>query len=646
MKRTREIILSIALSISMILAVFPSSAHAVTENQIVLDTGSATTKEGSTFMVHLKGINISDMYALQFTLAFDEAYLKLEAISFENGYVLSAINEQTENHHLQITYALLNNTISKTNKSTLEIAEISFKSLKTGVTTISLNNMLAYSLDLNNLAPINENLHYELIQTIEEKSNIPTTKPTSTPSPVTPPTTTLSSSPIASANPVFSPINTFDPKEIEKVTKGLELTLEKLTKQHEKDKQFLQREAIKAVEAAIEKQSELNVSNSVIINGNVATLKMAADQFTELFKTIYDNAEKWNDLLKELDSTISKAKVTVTLNLGVQASKEVAVQINADIIQKAKANGIDVISIKVNGVSLAVDVDQFQGDTILNIAKQPASAATNATDLKLASEVFSFEFLDSSQKSVVFTKPVVIKLPIANAVGFNTDILTLAKIIDGKLEFYGGQYMEEGHYFESTRKSFSTYVIVENKVAFNDTSSVQSWAGKEIAIAAAKGIVQGRGDQKFVPNEKVTRAEFATMIVKAFHLEDESATSDFKDVKDKDWYKSAVAVAARDGLINGRTQDQFVPNDFISRAEMATIAARALKFVKGYKNSADANEALVKFKDAALIHPFLKEEVALTVSLGIVKGVDSSFNPNGLSSRAEATVVISRLLNL
>lgn len=401
-----------------------------------------------------------------------------------------------------------------------------------------------------------------------------------------------------------------------------------------------------AVQDAIEKISAIDVSKSIKVTGDKAKLELDPKPFVSLFKTVKDQADKLNAKLQAMDANAAKAKVIVTLDLGAQTLKNTEVLIPLSLVQQAKDAGVDKMAVKVNGVTLSVDVDQFKGDTTLVMDQLTPSTAAKATTLKVASDVYNFEFLDASNNPVTFTKPVIVKLPIANANGMNTNLLVLAKIVDNKLEFYGGKYNAVGKYFEGERKSFSTYVVVENKVEFSDTASVQAWAGKEIGYTAAKGIIQGKAAGLFAPNDKVTRAEFAAMIVKAFHLEDSSAVATYNDVKAGDWFASSVAAAAKAGIINGRTASTFEPNATISRAEMATLSARALEVVKGYKNTSETAAALAKFEDAASIHSSLSEGVALASSLGVVIGSNNRFNPDGLSTRAEAAVVIYRLLNL
>lgn len=442
--------------------------------------------------------------------------------------------------------------------------------------------------------------------------------------------------------PSVTPVTTITPQELTLITQSADQKLNELlaAKNNGGNAQTALKQAIDVVEKAIEQQSTLNVSGSVKINGDTAKVELNTNAFTDLFKTIKDQAAMMTDKLKAFDPN-AEAKVTTTLDLGTQTVNNAEIPIIADLVTKAKEAGIDAISFKINGVSLAVDVDQFTGITTLTIKKQPAGNLV--TNLKIASDVYNFEFVNSSGTNATFTKPVIIRLPIT-VQGLNSDLFSLAKIVDGKLAFYGGRYDAEGNYSEGERKSFSTYAIFENKVAFNDIADVQAWAGKSIGIAAAQGIVQGRSEGEFVPNAEVTRAEFAAMIVKAFHLDDATATESFSDVNDGDWFKPVVASAAKAGIIQGRSAEQFAPNEKISRAEMATIASNALVAVKGYKHETDMKSLLSKFKDSNSIHSSLTAGVALAASLGIVEGYNDNFEPNDSSTRAQAAVVIERLL--
>lgn len=406
------------------------------------------------------------------------------------------------------------------------------------------------------------------------------------------------------------------------------------------------KKAREAIQEAIAEAAKIDVSGSVKVNGDVAKPELDAKKLADIFKTVKEIAKAANDKLKEAAPGAKPAKVTATLDLGTVKAGTTQIPLSADILKAAKENGIDAIAVRVNGIVLAVDVDQLSGATTVTIKKEAQSVATSATQLKVASDVYEFNFESDGKKKENFSKPVEVKIPVPTvAAGVDTDLLVLAKIQDGQLIFKGGQYNAEKKEFAAQNKSFSTYTVVENKVSFKDTASVESWAGRQIAVVAAKGIVEGRDAGQFVPEGQVTRAEFAKLIVKTFGLEDASATESFADVNDSDWFKPYVAAAVKAGLVEGRSDSSFAPNANITRAEMATLASRALIKIKEYK--APVNEdALKAFADAAAINSTLTSGVAFAAEQGIVVGEDGGkFNPNANSTRAQAAVVIYRLLN-
>jgi hypothetical protein len=181
--------------------------------------------------------------------------------------------------------------------------------------------------------------------------------------------------------------------------------------------------------------------------------------------------------------------------------------------------------------------------------------------------------------------------------------------------------------------------------SFTDLGKV-GWAADAIKELTEKGILKGVSDQSFAPLKEVTRAEFITMIVRAFDLLDENAAASFSDVKATDWSYSYIASGVNNGLINGVGGGKFDPKRAITREEMAIIAANALKKFKG-KSVSDADAALASFKDKGSIASYGKEAVALLAQEGVVKGLTAdTFGPKGVANRAQAAVIISNLINL
>lgn len=182
-------------------------------------------------------------------------------------------------------------------------------------------------------------------------------------------------------------------------------------------------------------------------------------------------------------------------------------------------------------------------------------------------------------------------------------------------------------------------------VSFTDLGNV-AWAALAIEELTAKGILKGVGGNLFAPLKEVTRAEFITMIARAFNLPLENASADFSDVQAAHWAYSYVAAGVENGLVNGVGGGKFEPNRSITREEMAIIAANALTKFKG-KAVADADAVLAGFKDNSSIASYAKDAVALLTQEGIVKGMTAdTFVPKGIANRAQAAVIISKILNV
>ena len=405
-------------------------------------------------------------------------------------------------------------------------------------------------------------------------------------------------------------------------------------------------QAAKAAESAIREAATVDASSLVTTKDGVSTVALTADSMQEAFESVKAIADQVNGVLKENDPNAAPAKVVVTIDLGSNAGDNLEVPLSQELVNAAKEQGIDAIAVEVNGVTLEIDISTLGSDTTMTVKKQDASVLGDDASVQNVSDVYSFEFTDPNGDNVNFSKPVTINLPVGDVSGVNTNLLVLAKIVDGGLEYYGGKYNGDGS-FTATRSSFSSYVVVENVVKFKDIDEVQAWAGEAIETSASKGIINGRGDGVYDPQGDVTRAEFATLLVKALGLQNDQLTENFDDVSDGEWYQPYVAAAVNAGLVNGRTDKVFDPNAKISRDEIATMTANALKQVLGYSDVSDADQALAIFTDADSIRDFAKTSVALLTEEGLVKGrTDTTYEPAGYATRAEAAVLIFKLFNL
>ena len=103
-----------------------------------------------------------------------------------------------------------------------------------------------------------------------------------------------------------------------------------------------------------------------------------------------------------------------------------------------------------------------------------------------------------------------------------------------------------------------------------------NWFAAHVGYMQDLGVLEFYSrDEKFRPNEPVTRAEFATLAT-AFDDLDLIDTNNFPDVPDDHWAVKFINSAAEKGWIEGDPDGKFRPDDSITRAEVATLTGRML----------------------------------------------------------------------
>ena len=169
------------------------------------------------------------------------------------------------------------------------------------------------------------------------------------------------------------------------------------------------------------------------------------------------------------------------------------------------------------------------------------------------------------------------------------------------------------------------------------------WGASSIHALCERGVINGAGNGKFLPDNAVTRAEFSKMLVGALFSDYQAAgRAAFADVSENDWFCNAVNAAAELGIITGNGNGSFLPNETISRQDMAVMLYRALN-----KSGAEIRAEGLGFVDSNEISEYAKEAVSLLGGAGILNGMEnSSFQPDGELSRAQAAKALYEALRI
>jgi hypothetical protein len=216
------------------------------------------------------------------------------------------------------------------------------------------------------------------------------------------------------------------------------------------------------------------------------------------------------------------------------------------------------------------------------------------------------------------------------------------ELLPGAYTVHAKVVMENGTAVAETAKSFTVYP----RVTFSDTKG--HWAQGDIEIMAGLGYVKGMGNNKFEPNARLTRAQFAAFLIRCLDIpETKPAVKNFKDVYTGAWYYGAVETAFANGLVHGYGDGRFKPNAYITREELAAMVVRGLE--KGGKQVVvpDVDGLLAQFIDEGRIGAWARQAAAAAVQEELLRGLPGNkFAPKDNATRAEAVVMLKRMKRL
>ena len=174
------------------------------------------------------------------------------------------------------------------------------------------------------------------------------------------------------------------------------------------------------------------------------------------------------------------------------------------------------------------------------------------------------------------------------------------------------------------------------KISFFRDTIYYPWAYNAISVLEEKGIINRVSNNWYGPERNITRGDYAMFLVRTLGLT--GSGENFADVEPDAEYAKELAIGRAAGIINGIGDNKFNPEAEITRQDMMTMTSRAMKLT----GSAD----LSAFSDNAGIADYAKLHVSAMVAEGLIKGnADGTINPKGNTTRAEAAVIMQRIIS-
>src|SRR5665647_1639458 len=169
---------------------------------------------------------------------------------------------------------------------------------------------------------------------------------------------------------------------------------------------------------------------------------------------------------------------------------------------------------------------------------------------------------------------------------------------------------------------------------FSDMPS--NWSTEALENAVSNSLLSGYNG-KIMPNDNLTRAQMATVVNRAFGTTEKASLSGYTDVAANAWYYDDMAKAVQMKTFIGNG-DKLNPAANITREEAFAVLARAFRL-----SGADQS-ALDKFSDKVLVSSWAKDAAASLISAGYIAGSNGKLNPKKYITRAEFAQIMDNLL--
>jgi hypothetical protein len=165
------------------------------------------------------------------------------------------------------------------------------------------------------------------------------------------------------------------------------------------------------------------------------------------------------------------------------------------------------------------------------------------------------------------------------------------------------------------------------------------WAYPFIYDLYQRGVIKGKTETSFAPQDSLTRVQFAVMLANALHLKPASKDYQFSDVPS--WAQDAVQAVFEANIINGKSDRLFDPSAKLTREQMAVMSVNAYEYTTKTTVKVEGKQ---NYNDIKSVSDDALENVQKAHTLGVMTGDGNMFHPKESSTRAQAAKVMSTLL--
>jgi len=297
------------------------------------------------------------------------------------------------------------------------------------------------------------------------------------------------------------------------------------------------------------------------------------------------------------------------------------------------------VSSSDGSMSVTIPANALSRDGTVNISEVTgANIPTTGVNLRIGSRIFNITLTGANLTNMV---TLAFQYDPAKFEGVSADQIGLYYYNEsrGAWLYIGGDVDTSAGKVTAELNHFTKFAVMANPSPPVLSDVNNHWARYNIKRLVGLQAISGYPDGTFRPENSITRAEFATILVKAMGWPANAGKVKFADADTiPEWARGYVGAAVANGVINGYEDNTFQADRLVTRAEIAVMVVKALG--KG------ASGRALSFEDAASVPSWAAGYVSTALDEGIVKGMPGNvFNSDDHATRAESAAMINRLLN-
>lgn len=190
----------------------------------------------------------------------------------------------------------------------------------------------------------------------------------------------------------------------------------------------------------------------------------------------------------------------------------------------------------------------------------------------------------------------------------------------------------------------SSGVTDKDEIKLFDDVKYDDWYFENVKYVVEKNLMKGVTESEFAPDEIITRGMFVTVLYRAEGEPKVNKSIPFIDVLNGEYYSDAVVWTAQNEIVRGVTENNFAPNDNITREQMAVMMHRYTQY-KGRDVYVGKDVDLTKYDDFDEVSEYAISALHHAVGIGLMKGkTETTLNPQDFATRAEVAAIIQRFL--